>query len=232
MSTWDGLGNYRDPDIDRLVKAAVPVVSGAQSQVSALTDAYLSRVTASTLGAPMRVAGVRGAVRNPRGVDPQEVYRRPGISVWTALSHGASFTDAVKAGRERLWDIAVTDLQLSKTHTSRAVFERDSRVVGYSRVLGGGDNCGLCVLAATQRYHVEDLMPIHPGCGCDVEPLHGDRDPGQVIDRDTLDETNAALTERFGTDKPDLRDVMVRQHGEIGPVLAVRGQAFTGPDDL
>ena len=34
-----------------------------------------------------------------RGVAADEVYRRPGNSVYTALSKGATFTEAVAAGR-------------------------------------------------------------------------------------------------------------------------------------
>ena len=45
----------------------------------------------------------------------------------------------------------------------------------------------------------------------------------------------AAIEERFGPDDgtADPRTVMVvHEHGELGPVLTVRGHGFTGPADL
>lgn len=101
----------------------------------------------------------------------------------------------------------------------------NDNIVGYRRVPAGGNVCELCLTAATQRYHRDDLMPIHPGCSCDVEPLYGSEDPGQVIDLVTSDTGEPAAV-----DNPS--DVVVQDHGELGPVLAVRGQAFRGPDDL
>jgi hypothetical protein len=67
-------------------------------------------------------------------------------------------------------------------------------------------------------------MPIHDRCACDVEPLFGETDPGQIINPDLLDRINSA--QDSGT------DFVVEDHGELGPVLAVAGQHFDGPDDI
>jgi hypothetical protein len=113
-----------------------------------------------------------------------------------------------------------TDIQLARTHASRSVLARKQRVVGYRRVLSGSPSCDLCAEASTQRYSKEDLLPIHPGCSCDVEPIYGSSDPGTIADDQAIPDNAGQVS---GT---------VQQHGEIGPVLAVKGQAFTGPDDL
>lgn len=47
-------------------------------------------------------------------------------------------------------------------------------IVGYERV-PDGNACDLCDLASGQRYTRGDLMPIHDGCGCGVEPLTEDQ---------------------------------------------------------
>ena len=155
----------------------------------------------------------------------------------------------MKAGQERLDSLAATDLQLAKTHTAQQALSRDARVVGYRRVLEGTYSCGLCIVASTQRYRKAELMPVHPGCDCDVVPIYGDRDPGRLINAGALADVHAAVKDRFGVDSeaaraipriydgkgdPTLyRDVIVtHNHGEIGPVLGVRGQDFTGPADL
>lgn len=237
---WDGLDSYRDRDIDRFIRAVIPVVRGGQRQVASLTDAYLASIASEVLGAPTRHVGIPSEViTNARPVSPDEVYRRPGIEVWTALSQGKPLDAAVAAGKRRALSLALTDLQLAKTHAARSVMARDNRVVGHRRVLTGSEDCGLCRVAATQRYHKDNLQPIHPGCDCGVEPIYGSEDPGQVIDPESLDDTHAAVEDRFGVSDATGRDLLdyrkflvVKEHGELGPLLTVKGQHFTGPSQI
>jgi hypothetical protein len=218
-------GQFRDADRDRFVALVVPVVLAGQRQVSALTDAYLAQVLTTSLGRPVRPSG---AVNDyPRPTEPTEVYGRPYKAIWTALSAGTKFADARRIGEERLKDIAATDMQLAKTHTARASFQRNG-VTRYARVLTGSQSCALCYVASTQTYSRGDLLPIHPGCDCSVSPIFGD------FDRDAeLEATHEAIAERFGTSDRGARAVdyrkalIVRQHNDIGPVLTVAEHRFT-----
>lgn len=238
---------HREADVARWARLAIPAVSGAQAQIAAMTDQYLAAVQTAASGTTVRPVGVPATAVTTealRGVPAVDVYRRPGVTVWTALAEGMPYSQAVNLGLLRALNIAVTDLQLAKTHTSQQVLEQaGDRVVGYRRVLDG-NSCALCAVASTQRYHRGDLMPIHPGCGCDVAPIVGDTDPGQVINADRLAQVHDAIAETFGVSSESARqigtpnglqyrDVIVQhQHGELGPVIAVRGQRFTGPADL
>lgn len=215
---WGTLADYRDAAIDRFVAAVVPIVAGGQLRVAALTDAYLAQLEAVVLGQPVRPVGVPAALVSAdalRGVPAAEVYGRVGVTVWTALSNGDGVADAAAKGLQRAHSLAATDLQLAKTHASRHVLDTKDHVVGYRRVLEGGHNCLLCTTASRQRYHKGALMPIHPHCDCSVEPIFS-ADPGRDVGQ-----TAAAAA-----------DVVVHEHGELGPVLAVRGQEFTGPHDI
>lgn len=242
---WGSLDAWRAEDIDRFVRAVVPVVTGGQQQVAALTDAYLAAVEQAMTGLPVRPVGVPTVLVSDetiRGVAADEVYRRAGVTVWSGLSRGDSLDVAVSAGLRRAVSMAATDMQLAKTHASRHVLSRRGNVAGYRRVLTGSKSCGLCVVASTQRYHKADLLPCHPGCDCAVAPIIGDLDPGQVLDPEGLEGVHQAIADRFGgaaadarggSGIPNYRDVLVvHEHGEIGPVLAVRGQRFTGPGDI
>jgi hypothetical protein len=80
-------------------------------------------------------------------------------------------------------------------------------------------------------------MPIHPGCDCGEQPIYGTEDPGQIIDEQLLEATHEAIEERFGfSDRGareiDYRLIQVRDHGELGPLLTVRGQHFDGPSSI
>lgn len=198
-------GEYRDADLKRFTAAVVPVVLAGRKQVSALTDAYLARVLSAELG---RTVAPRGPIDTDllRGVDPAEVYARPFVTVRTKLSEGLPFDAAKSAGLARLTDITLADMQMAKRNTAQAVLSTTEGVHGFRRTLTGSKNCQLCSDASRQRYHSADLLPIHPGCDCGVEPL----------------------TEPTGREIPS-KVVAVHDHGELGPVLAVKGQHFDGP---
>ncbi|MFG2468718.1 hypothetical protein ACGFXB_25130 [Streptomyces canus] len=236
LAAFDSLGNYRDADADAFVEHVLPTVLAAQAQMGQLTDAYLSAMIGDMLGTTQAAAGVRLA-EALRGVEPAEVYRRPFVTAYTALSQGKSYAEALGEARTRLLSITETDMQLARTHAARQSMERGGAQF-FRRRLTGTKNCALCTLASTQRYRVENLMPIHPGCDCKVEPLVGNKDPGQIIDEATLKAAHAAVAKGVGQSDasgraPDYRDVIItRQHGEYGPLLAVRRHEFTGPDDV
>lgn len=237
--TWGSLDDYRAPDIEAFVATVVPTVEGSLRQMAVMTDAYLAAVETVVTGERTRPVGApETSVEALRGVPAEQVYARGGVALWTALSEGKAFSDAIELGLDRITNIGTTDLQLAKTHTTKAILAKKDNVSGYRRVLEGSKSCGMCVVASTQRYRRGDLMPIHGGCDCGVLPIYGE-DPGRVIDPDTLDNIHDRIAERFGADVmdqtrkrgdsvPRYQDVLVtHDHGEIGPVLAVRGQHFT-----
>lgn len=243
-ANWNALGSHRDADIARFVAAVAPVLDGAQLRMADLTVTYLrqlDRILFGGAGEAVAVADVSTVAL--RGVTTAEALTRAGTQVYYDLSRGRTYDQAAKAGLNRAQSIASTNLQLAKTHTTRTAFEADDRVVGYRRVLKGAYDCAKCVVASTQRYRKARLMPIHPGCNCDVMEIRGDRDPGQVIDPDRLADIHQRIAEEFGElsegargipgSVREYRDVLVtHEHGEIGPVLGVRGQTFTGPADI
>ncbi len=118
-------------------------------------------------------------------------------------------------------------------------------IVGYRRVLSNNPNhCALCVLASTQRYKRENLMPIHPGCSCTVRPVletepNADR---RVLEPDIVGSVDDIIRNTLGDKWVDpggrrgvakYRDIILttHEHGELGPVLGVRGHHFQGPPD-
>lgn len=196
---WRSLDAYRDADIDRFVNLAVPMVIAGERTIAQLTHAFLTQ--AGAVPEPLRAGDVTGAAT--RGVEPAEVYRRPGVAVWTALSRGASLADAVDRGLTRATNLAMTDLQLARTRTVASV-----GVTRFKRTLSGLENCDLCALASQNVYYRGDLMPIHAGCDCGIVPV------------------------TFGTDTSIAEGLAVHQHGELGPVLTVEGQHFTSASDI
>ncbi|GAA1466188.1 hypothetical protein NE857_09200 [Nocardiopsis exhalans] len=223
-----GPGSWRETDLDTFLERALPTILGAQEAMAWLTDAYLSQRIADRFGETPRLVGVESAAA-VRGVPPDQVYRRPFAQVWTELSHGMPLETAVKHGADRLENLALTDLQLTKTHTARAVLSADDRVTGYRRTPEGAETCALCLIASTQLYGKRELMPLHTGCDCGVEEVTGET--GQVLDQDLLDQVHDAIHRDLGDEARgvDYRQlVLVHEHGELGPVLTVRHHKHTG----
>lgn len=133
----------------------------------------------------------------------------------------------VKAGGLRLHQLIGGDMELAYRNQAHKTLRANhsSGIRAYRRVLTGRENCALCVVASTQRYWVEDLLPIHPGCDCSVQPLPPGMENQQVIDPDLLDRAHAAVEDRYGSYAPDARAIdyreiiLVSDHGEYGPVM-------------
>lgn len=245
--TWLAQKSTRSAaDRTALRQHAESIIRAAQHNVVALQGAYLSRA------AELAGQNWHASVVQPKffdtlraGTSFDQVYERPFNQLYTALASGANYNQALEAGLQRLETLAKTDLQLAASRGAQKMIadqpnagndEHDGlHIVGYERVPTSGHPCALCLIASTQRYHVKDLLPIHPGCQCMVEEIWGEGYSPRVINAALLKEVHQAIKDEFGAKSAaarnipgtdlDYRDVLIVQHnGEIGPVLAVRGQ--------
>jgi hypothetical protein len=239
-SVFTNLGSWRDEDFEKFFEIASTTMTGAALQAARLQIAFYQQM-AKLKGQPFIVPQLRPeefttqALRN--GVAPREVYRRPFVDVYRALNDGKPLTEAVQLGANRISSIASTDIQLARRNAGFGVRSKNGGIVGFARTLTGTENCALCYVASTQRYTRGDLLPIHPGCDCGEMPIYGNEDPGQVIDSLRLEATHEAVEARFGrfdrsARELDYRQIAIQEHGELGPLLTVAGQDFTGPGDF
>ena len=224
---WDSLPHYRASAVEDMIQAITPRVTAGQLRIADLTRAYLAQC-ARELGWKVVLPSIdQDEIRGARGVDPRVVYRRPAVDVYTALAAGKPLPQAAAEGRLRLTQLIGGDMQLAKVHASRQSM-RGYPAEGqfYRRVLTGRENCALCVVASTQRYFRGDLLPIHPGCDCDVQPLPPGLTVNQVIDEDLLEQVHQITADRLGVSDrggrtPDYRKLLtVSEHGEYGPTLS------------
>lgn len=229
---WGSLAAYRDADINRMIDAIVPRVQAGQLQIANLTSAYVAGV-AGEAGIPVDPELVTGG----RGVDPDVVYRRPAVAVYSELAAGKPLTDAVSAGALRLGQLVGMDMQMAKVRQFQAS-GLGSGINAFKRVLTGKENCAMCVIASTQRYYMADLLPIHPGCDCGVKPLKPHEEVSQAVDEALLESTHghvedfAGIADRSGRALDYRKLLITQEHGEHGPSLRWRGDAFTGPSDF
>jgi hypothetical protein len=152
VTMFRGLGSWREPDADRFVGQAVPLVQGAQRALGSLTAAYIASQASLALGRPVAPPGVREAamVSLRKGVTPVQVYRRPFSTLYRWLAEGLSLREALDRAEDPLEQIGGFDLQQTYAEAARDPMRQlpaDSAPSGWRRVLVGEENCALCVVA-------------------------------------------------------------------------------------
>lgn len=244
---WRTLGSWNEADVDRFLAATLPVVDAGQRRTVSLTDAYLARATRTrAIGLPVDDL-VGAAVRN--GTDPATVYTRPFVQLWSGLSDGQQFSDALNAAGVRASQSASTDVSLSMRASADAFQEQagpaESKIIGWERVLDP-DACAYCATASTQRYKSANLNPIHANCQCGIAPVFAENDRAirNFNDRvlGNIKDANEGAGKPYWqarhfrvdgqTGEVILPEVAVHEHGELGAVLADAAHDFTGPAQI
>jgi hypothetical protein len=112
--------------------------------------------------------------------------------------------------------------------TLTAVGQQEEYIWGYQRV-ADGDACDFCLELEGAQFKTDDPMPIHPNCGCGVEPVVYTRG---VDNRNSLSNFNrspveppTAMIDRAAQLTPD--GVAIRSHGELGPVITDPAHDFS-----
>jgi len=116
-------------------------------------------------------------------------------------------------------DTALASRQASQDAMKAGGVKKYRRVV-HPELNQTGVSCGLCVVASTRIYNVEELLPIHNLCKCEVVPIFLGHDPGDQINKE--DGLGVLYDEAGGsTDGRDLKKerYIVFDHPELGPVL-------------
>jgi hypothetical protein len=204
---WGDLPGYDRANLDEWLSRALPLVGTSQRASVALTEAYLALYRGrSAFGIdPGEVIA-----RARRGAGAEEVYSRPFVNVWSALGKGQPFADAVGSGLARAAGSAELDIQLAMRETASAVQEADDGIYGYERV-ADGNACEFCQAIDGAYLKDADASPLHNNCGCGLEPL-------------TEPHPRAAYLPSGET----VQDAYaIREHGELGAVLADPAHEFT-----
>jgi len=214
---WSGLGSWDTRDVGRFLARVLPVVTAGQQVTARMVDGYVAAMLTEMTGERVNIVGLQGSDLS-RGVPYEEVYRRPFVETWLALKKGAEFAEAVEHGLNRTLEITDDDLNLSYRRASSTVMQAHPMVERYRRVIrpeaSKGGTCDLCGKASQNTYKDSDLLPIHTRCRCAVMPIVGAEDPAARMN-----------AEDFSGDVTDLP--VIRNHGELGPLLQVKGHAFT-----
>lgn len=179
-------------------------------------------------------------------LDPGEPYNRVAEGYrHQIVARGSTPEQAQRAAEARIAAIAWTDVTLAVREQVRRTLGSLSSIAGvegYRRVirpeLSETGPCGLCVVASTRIYSVEDLKPMHDRCVCEVLPIIGDMDPGLYLNNDDLDRIYGGGVDggtrggKRGTARLARMRVVFTEHGELGPILVNGNHSYRSPRDV
>ncbi len=214
---WRDLGSWRDDDVERFLKQAVPITQAAQRQSVIVTNSFVASFRRKA-PAQIPVATILKSLRG--GVPPDEVYARPFKTLWTRLGAGEAFEAASAAALQQLLASATIDPQLAMRSTADWIDRNVTGSYGYTRVANPGA-CDFCLEVDGAYVKADDgfAMALHNGCICSLEP--------------NLEPHEGAVTLPDGTEVRDYQygplndNVAVREHSELGPMLADPNHQFT-----
>lgn len=229
LGMWLPFIGWRSPDMVHAQAAGSAArVDAGLAEARRLARAY-ARAMLADLDVPTR--GLPSIVNTYErgGIGIVEVYERPAKQFIHELSQGGSLEVATDAATQRIRDLVTADVRAVARDEVNKVFAAVPEVIGYRRVIhperSKSGTCGLCVVAATQFYKKEELLPLHDECKCEPMAITKDFDPGFTLNREDLDAIYAAAGSSLAEDLKNTR-VEVREHGELGPILVRSGQHF------
>jgi hypothetical protein len=220
------MGSWRDGDVARFQRDALPVLQGAQRALGRMVAVRVAQSATTAAGGRVAPPAIPDdlLVGLRQGVTVQDEYRRPFEQAWYGLSLGEPVEKAVDRGRIRLVQLADIDLQMAEASASREAMTQ-AGALWWKRVPQGEETCLLCLVASTRAYYVADLKPIHPGCDCAVAEQFSPRPDGGVHDEALLRKAYDAAADATGrrtTAGSEMRDLLAdvtSEHSEVGPML-------------
>lgn len=242
LALYAGVNFYDRLAVEEAAEAAAETSNTAAILAAGLMSQYLATVTSTMVGEDLPTPAVLlPPLRN--GADMRLVYQRPIKMFRRQVAKGVPPAEAFRQAMHTAAVMTETNNTLAMRQASQIALDQlasEANITGFRRILRPelaktGLSCGLCIAASDQVYSKARLLPMHGGCNCDVLPIvgavGGTGDPGNSLNNLDLGDLYAAAGSTDGWDLKRTR-FEVNEHGELGPVLTVKGHKFTGPDDI
>lgn len=234
-SAWQSfVGWYSPAAIAGIAQEMAATSLAAQEIVAGLITEYVAQVAAVVRGdqriivPPIHIPVIRN------GVDLEQVHSRPARAYRVEYAKDQDVETSIQAAFDREVELLEADLMLAAREAELEAM-RELDVTHYRRVLrpelSKTGSCLLCVAASIKVYTISDLLPIHIRCKCRTMPIIDGEDPAEQLNEQDRKRVYAEAGVQNRSGLSNLR-VKVNEHGELGPVLTVKGHRFTGEDDL
>lgn len=172
---WRASPAYRDKDIAALIKKLRPILHGSQIRVAESEALLIARYLTADTGVKVAAAAVDAALIDATIYDRDAYLRQPALALYTDLSRGVPFRDAVDRGARVLGGLVQHSLGEARAAQAHASYT-GAGVTTYNRVLSGTacDFCRRVIGAGKAEYRTSSgLRPLHTHCDCGYRPAPG-----------------------------------------------------------
>lgn len=235
LGLWGGFKGWDNPEL----------VSGQAARSATLVDVSLAktkRLARSYAETMLRDVDPKPGTIPPAdeiyprsGTNALDVYSRPAEVYLYAISQGKTDAEALKLALARVESLAVMDTALAERDMTSRVWSASKTVIGYRRLIhpewSVSGTCGLCVVAATNFYSTDELMPLHHRCKCTSSPVTKGHDFGLKLNEHDLKAIYAAAGDNDAASLKKTR-IAIKENGELGPMLVRDGQNFRDVDEV
>lgn len=223
---WASLGAwYSAQQVDAVAMRSAEIVQPARQVAGDLGAAYIREVLAGLSAVRERAPQIDLPAAR-LGADLADVYARPAEAYRLTYALTEDTTAALDAARGRLETLVRDDLLIARRDGEHqqmleAGVEHYRRIVHPERSKTGV--CGLCLAASDRVYSIKELLPVHDECQCTVAPDSDAAAEAVKVDLEAIYKAAGGTS-----DGRALKEVrfQVNEHGELGPVLGVKGQRF------
>lgn len=235
LGLWGGFKDWDNPDVV-LAQAArsTTLVDVYTSQVRRLSRSY-GTIALTEVGLKPPKLPPQVDLYPRSGTSSLDVYSRPADVYNYAISQGKTDRQAYKMAMTRLKVLAEADLAAAERDELNEIWNLDAEVIGYRRIihpeLSKDGTCGLCIVAATRFYTVDELKALHFRCKCTEWPITAGDDRGLKLNQDDLETIYAAAGSTGAADLRNTR-IEIKENGELGPMLIRENGKFRDVNEV
>ena len=158
---------FKQKMLDMVLEATIPQVAALEKMVAGLAASFLSDRTGH------KVTQLDDSSRTSQD-DIRQGIINAFITGRAAVKDGVSADEAIAQSLNQLLTFVDTGAETAKIKQSQnslieAGWQRYKRVAHPGESESG--SCALCLIASTRVYYIEDLLPIHTNCHCDVDTI-------------------------------------------------------------
>jgi len=235
LGLWGGFKGWDNVDaVSSVAARSTSLVDVAMSRTRRIARSY-GQVAIREVGLPAPKLPPQVDLYPRSDTSALDVYARPAAVYLWAIKQGKTDEEANKMALTRLNVLAEADVAAAERDELNAIWKLEPKITGYRRIihpeLSKNGTCGLCIVAATRFYSVDELMPLHFRCKCTEWPVTAGDDRGLKLNEDDLKTIYAAAGSTAAGALRNTR-VDIKENGELGPILIYKDAKFRDVNEV
>lgn len=236
LGLWGGFKGWDNADaVSSVAARSTSLVDVAMSKTRRIARSY-GQVAIREVGLPAPKLPPQVDLYPRSGTSALDVYARPAAVYLWAIKQGKTDEEANKMALTRMSVLAEADVAAAERDELNEIWKLEPKITGYRRIIhpekSEHGTCGLCVVAATRFYSVDELRALHFRCKCTEWPVTAGDDRGLKLNEDDLQTIYAAAGSTAGRGALRNTRIDIKENGELGPILIYKDAKFRDVNEV